>query len=296
MEHDQKICPRCGEPAGDYSFCHTCRAHLDSLNGTPGHAGTATSDAGYPATQALREILRLEQALAAASKGISDRIAARSSGAAVEVDRDPRPADTLAASGATLDIVETPTAHDVLMSDLVVQPVRDIARLEEVLKVVPADKVELTAEVVSPASDAVELPADELVSAPVEEPTEKHDIAPTYVAAHALREAFWFEQAAAFKSHGQITRRPPEPEVRAVEPQHRATNADTRPTDPASSVAPPNLEAAAQPSAHDDASPSAGWVWMGHTSRNNFVAALCLLTLIGVVLMLIRRHPAAKAS
>lgn len=290
MEHDQKICPRCGEPAGDYSFCHTCRAHLDSLNGIPGHAGTATSDAGYPATQALREILRLEEALAAASKGISDRIAARSSAAAVQVDPDPRPADTLAASGETLEIVETPTGDDVLMSDLVLQPVRDVARLEEVLKVAPADKVEPAAEVISPASEAVELPVDERVSAPVEEITEEHASAPIYVAAHALREAFWFEQAAAFKSHGQITRRPPEPEVRAVEPEHRAT------TDPASSVAPPNLEAAAQPSAHDEASPSAGWIWMGHTSRNNFVAALCLLTLIGMVLMLIRRHPAAKAS
>ena len=85
MEHDQRVCPRCGEPAGDRRFCEACRAQI---------AGTHATDLSSPATHALREVLRLEEALAAASKGISDRIAARATGTAVQVEPESRPAAT----------------------------------------------------------------------------------------------------------------------------------------------------------------------------------------------------------
>src|SRR5579862_950757 len=76
MEQDQRICPRCGQPAGEYRFCASCRSQF---------TGPRAEVPSHPATHALREVLRLEEALAAASKGINERIAARSSTAAVQV-------------------------------------------------------------------------------------------------------------------------------------------------------------------------------------------------------------------
>jgi hypothetical protein len=178
--------------------------------------------------------------LAAVSKGISDRIAAGSSTAAVEVD-EPRPAETAALLPSTGEERGTDLAP----------PARDVARLEDVLKISPA-----------PASVSVPPPAVEEAAVEVEaEPTvEVASIAPPsapdYVAAQELREAFWFEQAAAFTA-APAPRQEPEPA--AVEEE--AVSCDLEP----------------EPEAEADAS---GWL-----------TALVLLTLLALVMLLTGRRP-----
>jgi hypothetical protein len=183
MENDQRVCPRCGEPAGDYRFCGYCRAHMDSLTGTPTPVAThATSAQVADPTYLAAQVLRLEQALAAASQGIGDRIAGAPS-AAVQVEAEPRPAE--------------PISGDVAAVSLERATFPEVARLEDVLTVAPADPGASAATPVDPATHVTAPPAEELerlaiAEAPLAEPI--------YVAAQALREAFWFEQTAAFRA------------------------------------------------------------------------------------------------
>jgi hypothetical protein len=253
MEHDQRVCPRCGEPAGDYSFCESCRSHMDSLTGIAPSAAAHAGDAIYPANRALREVVRLEEALAAASKGISERIAARASAAAVEVDPDP-----LAASGTEL------------VTD-VVQPPLEVARLEDVLTI-------------APPSDAITLPEPPHVQAEesgVESPprVEQPPVPPAYVAAAALREAFWFEQASAFKP-GVAARQAPEA---------TAARVGSVPPPAVQSAEPDRSEADAPPAAEPPAAePSSPELWIGR-ARSTWPVAVWILALVAVLMLLTRR-------
>jgi hypothetical protein len=178
--------------------------------------------------------------LAAVSKGISDRIAAGSSTAAVEVD-EARPAETSALLSGTAEERSTDLAP----------PSRDVARLEDVLKISPA-----------PASVSVPPPAVEEATIEVEaEPTAEvtsiaPPSAPNYVAAQELREAFWFEQASAFAA-APAPRQTPEPEAVEV----GAVSSALEP----------------EPETEADAS---GWL-----------TALVLLTLLALVMVLTGRRP-----
>lgn len=256
MEHDQRVCPRCGEPAGDYSFCHSCRSQLDSLTGISTLAAAHAADSVYPGSRALAEVLRLEEALAA-SKGISDRIAARAS-AAVEVDPDP-----LSASNAER---VTETTH----------PPRDVARLEDVLTVDPSAANAAAAADPEPA----QIEADETAAIDqVEYPTraDRHPAEPTYVAARALREAFWFEQASAFKQIGSA--------IHAADRDRNAAEDTTNEAHPVQS------EPDAAPGEQQDSSQSVLASLVGQAPRNRWAAALCVLAVIVLVALLTGRDP-----
>jgi hypothetical protein len=146
MEHDQRVCPRCGEPAGDGRLCESCRSHLDSLGGIPAPP--------CPAAQAPREVPRLEPALAAASNGDSDRLTSEASAAALQVDPDPRPAENLTgdANAGTLEIAKLSTSADERVSDRA-QPAREVARFEQVLTTASTDGTDRIA--ASTAADAM---------------------------------------------------------------------------------------------------------------------------------------------
>src|SRR5690348_14164953 len=70
MEQNQRICPRCGRPAGDFHFCPSCLAPIDSLS------ALLTSQA-----------LRPEPTLAA-SHGDADSVAGSESTTLLQVESD----------------------------------------------------------------------------------------------------------------------------------------------------------------------------------------------------------------
>lgn len=266
MEHDQRVCPRCGEPAGVYSFCQSCRSHMDSLTGIPTSAAAHAGDGIYPATRALREVVRLEEALAAASKGISERIAATASAAAVEVDPDP-----LAASAET---VHAP---------------RDVARLEDVLTIAPTadnDSIAAASASIAPPAPAQTQADGNATVEQVESPprVEEQPAEPTYLAAARLREAFWFEQASAFKpaaAADPITRQAPEPVAAAVSPAPKAADSSQS----AQSGLP---EGGAEPAGEDTAAPSLLELWLGR-ARTTWPAAVWLVALVALFVLLTGR-------
>jgi hypothetical protein len=297
MEHDQRVCPRCGEPAGGYGFCQSCRSHIDSLTGTPAHAGAHATDPSYLAAQ----VLRLEQALAATSKGISDRIAAGPPAAAVQVDADPRPGENSGgdASDGTLERAKLLTGADERVSGAP-RAAREVARLEDVLTVASTDDLDrIAAKTVTPAVPNVE-PAQndaddtthDVNAAPgdeVELPTsaEKRASAPTSVAAHVLREAFWFEQSAFWSNGDGNETTPPAPQAAAAGLDRDRDAADST----RSNAEPDPSDADARPCAQHDSSRSARSFWMGQTSGRHWAAALCLLALVGLVVVLTGRDP-----
>ena len=265
MEHDHRVCPRCGEPAGDGRFCESCRDQI---------AGTRANDASSPATQALREVLRLEEALAAASKGISDRIAARATGAALQVEPDPRPAADADAAAGAVEVAKLPTSAPERRVEAG-RPAREVARLEDVLTVKP-QAVEPKAPAPAPEPVSVAPPAPEpvpaaeakSVSPPAPEPTP----APSFLTAPAVRKGFWFEYMPAGESV--------EPE--AVEPEA----AEPEAAEPVAVVDPDPIVAQATSSIADE-TPGSG--------PNHWVAALCLIALLGLIALLTGRstRPAA---
>jgi tetratricopeptide (TPR) repeat protein len=125
MERDQRVCLRCGEPAGDHRFCKSCRSHLDSLLELSHRGGSKAKETKYPTAQPPQEV-GPEQTMAAASDGGSDGIAAEASAAAVQVDPDRLPADsgTADASPGPLDLERLNEGA---------RPRREVARFEEVL-------------------------------------------------------------------------------------------------------------------------------------------------------------------
>ena len=273
MEHDKRICPRCGQSAGDHGFCERCRAHIESLTGIPIHAGSHAAEVASPTTQVLHEVMRLEEALAAVSKGISERIAAGAS--TVEVDSDVRPSEKL-----PVDLSEgvlLPSTADERASDVAQRP-REVARLEDVLtvsspppiaaSVAPPTVPELEGAQLQSDGTTVEAQAAEAIS--VAPPVST----PMYVAAQALREAFWFEQASAFNGV---------PAARQV------------PTAVTESVAPPAAtestisDVAAQ--AVGNAEPAPRELDPPVAESNGWVTAIFLLTLVALVMLLTGRRP-----
>lgn len=261
MEHDQRVCPRCGEPAGDGRFCEACRAQI---------AGTHATDVSSPATHALREVLRLEEALAAASKGISDRIAARATGTAVQVEPESRPApDAAAGAVETAKLPTSATEHRVEAT----RPARAVARLEDVLTVkpqapAPAAKPEPTAPAAETKSVAPPVEEPKPVAPPVEEPapiaasTAPPSPAPSFLAAPAVRKGFWFEY------------------MPAVEPSEEPEVAQAETPEPVAAVEPEPIVAVSTPVVPAE-TPSSG--------PNYWVAALCLIALLGLLALLTGR-------
>ena len=134
MEQNQRICPRCGRPAGDFHFCPSCLAPIDSLSVLPTSAA-----------------LRREHTLAA-SNGGSDPVAGSESTTLLQVESDRPSAEDVttqpnAAEGSDLQI------H--LGGSVSVPPPtpRDVARLEDVLTIGPKGIGDR-----DPAASAVDLP------------------------------------------------------------------------------------------------------------------------------------------
>jgi hypothetical protein len=279
MDHDQKICPRCGEPTASYGFCTPCRAHIDSLT------GGETRAADLSTAQVLREVVRLEEALADASKGISSG----TSSTAVEVDSAPEDLVEEATPGS-LEIAKLPASAD----DAPPRP--DVARLEDVLTVLPrpeeiAPRTPAAAPVeVEAAPSEGETTADDLPPAAEVSPVEQAEADiraklplanPTYVAAHALRAAFWFEQTSAFESRpDEVAPDPVEDAVPVLDPaRHAATSVPPPESAPMPASAPPPPMAEPLPAVKAE------------TSQRNWVTALGLLALIALVVVLTGRRP-----
>ena len=261
MENNQRVCPRCGEPAGDYRFCRSCRAHMDSLAATATPAAARASsahpvDPNYLAAQ----VLRLEQALAAASEGIGDRLGGAPA-TAVQVEAESRPAE--------------PITGDVAAVSLERATLPDVARLEDVLTVAPTDPSVQPAPPAEPAAHVSAPPAEE-----IERPTiaEVRAAEPIYVAAQALREAFWFEQTSAFKAPQS-----PVPETPTTEPAR--TESVTPPcAQQVISQPPPALATA--PAALAAAPPE---LPTAPTSRSRWIAVMWVLALLALVAVLTGR-------
>jgi hypothetical protein len=259
MENNQTVCPRCGEATTGYGFCPPCRSQIDALKATAPSPAVLADDPTATAAQVLREVVRLEQALAATSKGISDRIAARTSAGAVQIE----PAS------------EPPAERTVLPGNA---DERDVARLEDVLSVAPPAP-NAAAESVAPPSARPETSAPpRSVAPPSAEPETAAPLepAPSFVAAQALREAFWFEQAAAFKPapEGDPSTKPaPTPEPQA-EPAPSAEAEPALPLDPEPAPAASVVESPAD-----------------ETQEHHWLAALCLIALIGLLIALTGRAP-----
>jgi hypothetical protein len=245
---------------------------MDSLTEIPTPAAAHAADPTYLAAQ----VLRLEQALAATSKGISDRIAGDVS-TAVQVEPEPRPAET--------------TTGDVGAVLLERAKLPEVARLEDVLSVPPPDLGERTA---TPATNE---PADATTHRSVAPPAEALErrtkvepraAEPAYVAAQALREAFWFEQAAAFRpirceedpapQAPQAVMPVAEPAVPAADAVAPAADRDTHATNEgAIDVEPAQTESGLPPTPPQ------------HSSRGRWVAAVWVLALIALVALLTGR-------
>lgn len=299
MEHDQKVCPRCGKPAGEYRFCGSCRSHFEVLVGIPTPAVAHASEPSHAAAHGPRELI-------AAADGGSDRSTGGAPAAAVEVAPDPHVADEQAAETSAPELAKLPsTAGDRLSEASPAQ--REVARFEDLLTIVPEPEAEPasvdaddpTADAVAAAAvEAVELAArrrdidwarlrrevarlDDLLSLArtdagdgVETPLPEVVSEPVYLAADALRAAFWYEQASAFKSNGERERpasQPPPAPKPEVEPAPAA--ADSRIAD---------LQPEARPR-------SITRLWLDQASDHPRVATACLLALIGLVAMLTGR-------
>ncbi len=300
MEHDQRVCLRCAEPAGDYRFCESCRSHIDSLTRVA-RAGTHAGDPIDPAAQVPREVQRFEQASAAASNGDSDGTTSEAPAAAVQIDPDPRPAENLTgdASAGVLQIAKLSTSVNEHVSDRAHAP-REVARFEQVMTIKSTDGTDRVAakaaaaampEVQGARTEADDTTA-EVNAAPVREvelPTsdEAHASEPSYVAADALRDAFWFEQASAFKSNGDgegATQQAPAVAMPEGDPDPYTADGTT------SNVRPDPCEGDARQCAQPNGSRSVVPPWIGQASQRHSIAAICLLALIGLVAVLTGRE------
>jgi hypothetical protein len=224
MEPDQRVCPRCGKPAGEYRFCEACRAHIDSLTGIPAQAG---ADAGESAAQVMREVLRLEEALAAVSKGISERIAAAAA-TGEQLHPEPLAPERSQPGEGTLERFPPAGPEERLIE--ATQPPHDVARLEEVLTPAPRR-----------APDPVPSPPPEGVAAGEAE-TEPQTSPPPAA--------------------------PVEPEARIAPPP--------------AAEAPPLAASRQEPQRFEPAAPAG--------RRDRWIAAICGLCLVGLLLVLLGRR------
>lgn len=299
MEQDQRTCPSCGSPTGDYAFCQSCRSHMDSLAGVPIRAASQATS------------------LAVQTDGATDQTSVPPPTSTVQVEADPRPA----ADAATLKLPSTPAR----VGDIA-PPARDVARLEDVLSIdsrehIAARTVAGAAPTVEPAQEeAVETPevspddilerakreldrleallrpastdfegriaaeADAVVepaAAPARKPVELRVSRPMYVAAHKLRAAFLYEQTAAFEQAASLEPQIEEEPVASVPPPAPAPTALT-------SVPPPS-QPAPQPEAPSPAPVQA-------PRNHHWLTAVCLLALIALVVVLTGRRPCGCAE
>ncbi|MBV8430160.1 MAG: hypothetical protein JO244_03295 [Solirubrobacterales bacterium] len=248
----------------------------------------------------MGEVVRLEQALAAASKGISERIAARTSAGGLQVEAEADEAevraDGLASVQAHRDVARledvlsvAPPAPSPAQPELEVKLPADepasggapaqpeVARLEDVLSVAPppAPVAPPSVPKVEPSQAQAEETKAE-AAAPLAEakpPTrvEMRAIAPRYVAAHALRAAFLFEQTAAFESSSA-----------SAEPEAPAPEVDVERHLAESQVVPGPPQVEVQPETAEPVAPG---------SQNQWLFALCVLALIALVIVLTCRKP-----
>lgn len=272
MEREQTICPRCGEQTSGYGFCRSCSSQFESLPAASTDAGAHASDP----TSLTAQVLRLEQALAAASQGINDRITAGTSATAVEVDSAAGPTEdrTVDPGTGAVERAELPPSTDHRHSDRAAAP-RDVARWEQLLKPDIRTLAE-RATVAPPTVEEVQLPVPE---APIADPV--------YVAASLLREAFWFEQASAYKSAareaGLISTPPhalastPPPALTSTPPPALAST----PPPVLASTPPPALASAPPPVLASTSRPAPA-------PRSNWIA-VSLVALVGLVLLLVSR-------
>lgn len=281
MEHDRRVCLRCGQPAGEHRFCQSCRSHIDALMAIPPRAATNAANPADAVARASREVLRLEQALSAASSGNSDTIAGEPPAAAVEVEPDPRPAETTTAhaSSGTVEI-------DTLSTSAVDIPKgpQEVARFEEVLTVSPIQPGDRAApdaatSDVEPARVEPEEPTVEVDIAPVAEierpPTTDEgdtDVARAQQAVARLEELL------------SATSRSREDQI-ATDPA-RATPSDAEPGQEQTHEATAEVNAAPVEEVEDLSSH-----WIAEASSRHVVAALCLLALIAVAIVLTGRDP-----
>ena len=327
LEDDQRVCPRCGQPAGDYRFCESCRSHIDSLTRESSGLRAETGGQAYTAAQAPRDALGFEQALTATSNGESDGVGGAASPAAVQTEPDSRSAPAGDASPGTLGKAELWTTTDGRIGAPIQAP-QDVARLEQVLSVAPPENRTTTAKAapalvpeVEPAQDAIDDTADDAGDAALERakralerleaalsidhderiaPTnsaaenvaddpiaevkaarveqielparaEEHPTGVSDVAAHLLREAFWFEQASAFKADGDRAASVPQASQPAV------PEVDSEPGMPDRTG---STVAADLPEGDPESCPQSRWL-----------AAICLLALVALVVVLTGRHP-----
>ena len=298
MEHDQRMCPRCGKPAGDFHFCPSGLAPVDSLPGVPAGDVAQSIAPVSVAAQTPPELLQIAEAANAGSTG--DRSPGEAP-AAVQVDPDPRPAEHDNASGGTFDIARLPSSADEFLGKAA-QPSREVARLEDVLRVDDRDRIEArtaaaAARSVAPPPPSL-APETEMVweSTPeeryataagvtppprvaAESPArpEARVSAPNYVAAHRMRAAFLHEQASAFEQ--------------AL--PSKADDESDEPAAPAPRVSvPPPAPRAAEPTTGNEEPRLTEGDPCGSAqpdSSHRWLAALCLLALIALVVALTGR-------
>ena len=169
--------------------------------------------------------------------------------------------------------------------DVLERAKRELARLEDALAATAARTAAAPAPAVEePVPDTTDVLTEEPTATPQVEPSTgvpARAITPSYLAAHALRAAFLYEQTTAFEQASSIEP-DDEPEV-VVAPAPPVVVAE-----PAHSVPPPEPKL---PDAQDEGSPSVLRLWLGHASRTNWLAALCLLSLIVMVVVLTGHAP-----
>jgi hypothetical protein len=165
--------------------------------------------------------------------------------------------------------LEHATSTNAPAAELPVRVSEPVIEPPQALREAPSEENETE----EPIADTDAEPAEEVAPATS---TDGHASEPSYVAAQVLREAFWFEHASAVESDGdaeQTTPEAPQADVREVELERRAVN----------SIPPP---VSAQPSAEPTRPES-----VFQTERSRWVAALCLLLLIGLIVALTGRRP-----
>ena len=96
-EHDQRVCPRCGEPAGDHHLWSSCGLNIGSLSETLTRAEREASDVSHQVAQEPREAVPSTQTSAAESNGlkaieIPTRAEREASDVSHEVAQEPREA------------------------------------------------------------------------------------------------------------------------------------------------------------------------------------------------------------
>lgn len=210
MDHEHKNCPRCGKPTGDFHFCPSCLAPVNSLSAVSAsqtlHSLTASDrdhTVGHDSTAVLVESESQSTNDLTAEPGTGGGPASElqvhlegSAGMAPPAPRD------VARLEDVLTIGSKPAQPRVSVPPPAPQ---QVARLEDVLTVRPSEDAAQIPPKTAAAAIVEETPVAEVTPAPVEEvkprsTPERKAAERRYVPAYALRAAFWFEQASAFEA------------------------------------------------------------------------------------------------